>query len=84
MGTSLFVDNPISRAVLGGVGKLVYKSGLLDKLTGGKATRFFTTIRNWIQPNVGTKTDYSANVKSVADTVGQGGNMTTSYLKKNM
>ena len=81
---SLLGGGVIGRKIFEGAGKLLYKSGILDAVTGGGATRFFTGLKNWFRPNVGVKTDYSANVKSVADMVGQGGNMMASYLKKNM
>ena len=83
-GASLLGGGVIGRKLFETAGKLVYKSGVLDSLTGGKATKFFAGLVNWIRPNTGIKTDYSENVKSVADMVGQGGSQMTSYLKRNM
>ena len=83
-GASLLGGGAIGRKVFDWAGKLFYKSGALDAMTGGKATRFFTGLKNWLRPNVGVKTDYSENVKSVADMVGQGGSQMTTYLKRNM
>ena len=83
-GASLLGGGAVAHKLFDWAGKLFYKSGALDAITGGKATRFFAGLKNWIRPNVGLKTDYSANVKSVADTIGQGGNMMATYLKRNM
>ena len=46
--------------------KLLMKSGLPDKLTGGKATRFLTGLYNMFHKNEGVKSEYANNVAEVS------------------
>ena len=43
------------------VGQALYKSGIADALTGGKASRVVKTITNFINPNKGIQSNSAAN-----------------------
>lgn len=60
---------PIVNKVIG-VGKMLYKSGVLDKLTGGKATRFVKGVRNLFSPQKGIKQDVASAVQQAGAQTG--------------
>ena len=43
------------------IGETLYKTGIADKLTGGKASRVVKTISNWINPNKGIQSNSAQN-----------------------
>ena len=43
------------------IAQTLYKTGIADKLTGGKASRVVKTISNWINPNKGVQSNSAAN-----------------------
>ena len=89
------VINGVSKAagmLKGGVGgwllekgvKLALKSGIADKLTGGKATRFLTGLYTMFHPNKGVKSEYANNVAEASKYIGQGTKSITQVLNKNV
>lgn len=60
---------PIVNKVVG-VAKLAYNSGLADKLTNGKATRFVKGVQNMFSPNKGVQQNNAAIVKQAGSTTG--------------
>lgn len=62
---------PIVNKVMA-VGKAAYESGLADKLTGGKVTRFVKGVSNMISPNKGTLQTTSQAVQQAGATTGTG------------
>ena len=43
------------------IGQTLYKTGIADALTGGKASRVVKTITNFISPNKGIQSNSAAN-----------------------
>lgn len=62
---------PIVNKVMA-VGKAAYESGLADKLTGGKVTRFVKGVSSLISPNRGTLQTTSRAVQQAGATTGTG------------
>ena len=60
---------PVVNAVTTGA-KLVYQTGLADKLTNGKATRFVKGVQNMFTPNKGIQQNNAAIVRQVGATTG--------------
>ena len=60
---------PVVNAVTTGA-KLVYQTGLADKLTNGKATRFVKGVQNMFTPNKGIQQNSAAIVRQVGATTG--------------
>ena len=89
------VINGVSKAagmLKGGVGgmlvekgvKLLMKSGLPDKLTGGKATRFLTGLYTMFHKNEGVKSEYANNVAEVSKYIGNSSKSVVQALNKNV
>ena len=64
--------------------KLLLKTGIADKITGGKATRFLTGLYTMFHPNVGVKSEYGKNVAEVSKYIGQGAKSVAQVLNKNV
>ena len=64
--------------------KLLMKSGLPDKLTGGKATRFLTGLYNMFHKNEGVKSEYANNVAEVSKYIGNSTKSVAQALNKNV
>ena len=64
--------------------KLLMKSGLPDKLTGGKATRFLTGLYTMFHPNKGVKSEYANNVAEVSKYIGNSTKSVAQVLNKNV
>ena len=89
------VVNGVAKAasmLKGGVGglalnlgtKALLKSGIADKLTNGKATRFLTGLYNMFHPNKGVKSEYANNVAEVSKYIGQSSKSVAQVLNKNV
>ena len=63
--------------------KLLMKSGIPDKLTGGKATRFLTGLYTMFHPNKGVKSEYANNVAEVSKYIGNSSKSVAQVLNKN-
>ena len=64
--------------------KLLMRSGLPDKLTGGKTTRFLTGLYRMFKPNEGVKSEYGNNVAEVSRFIGNGTKSIVQTLNKNV
>ena len=73
------------RGAIAGLGtKILFKSGLADKLTGGRATRTLTNIFLAFRPNKGIKSEYGNNVSQVTSQIGQSTKSVVNVLNKNV
>ena len=73
------------RGAIAGLGtKVLLKSGLADKLTGGRATRVLTNIFNAFHPNKGVKSEYDKNVSQISSQIGQSTKSVVNVLNKNV
>ena len=61
--------SPVVNAITTGA-KLAYQSGLADKLTGGKATRFVKGVQNMFSPARGVQQNNAAAVRQAGSTTG--------------
>ena len=64
--------------------KFVLKTGLADKLTGGKATRFLTGLHNMFHKNEGVKSEYAKNVADALKYIGNSTKSVAQVLNKNV
>ena len=64
--------------------KLVLKTGLADKITGGKASRFLTGLYTMFHKNEGVKSEYAKNVAEASKYIGQGSKSIVNVLNKNV
>ena len=64
--------------------KILLKSGIADKITGGKATRFLTGLYTMFHPNKGVKSEYANNVAQVAKYIGNSTKSVAQVLNKNV
>ena len=64
--------------------KILLKTGIADKLTGGKATRFLTGLYTMFHPNKGVKSEYANNVAQASKYIGQGTKSIVNVLNKNV
>ena len=64
--------------------KLLMKSDIPDKLTGGKATRFLTGLYTMFHPNKGVKSEYANNVAEVSKYIGNSSKSVAQALNKNV
>ena len=89
------IINGVSKAagmLKGGVGgwliekgvKALMKSGIPDKLTNGKSTRFLTGLYTMFHPNNGIKSEYGKNVSEVSKYIGQSSKSVAQVLNKNV
>ena len=73
------------RSAIAGLGtKILFKSGLADKLTGGRFTRTLTNIFTAFRPNKGIKSEYGQNVSQVTSQIGQSTKSVVNVLNKNV
>ena len=63
------VSTPVVNAITTGA-KLAYQSGLADRLTGGKATRFVKGVQNMFSPPRGVQQNNAAAVRQAGSTTG--------------
>ena len=64
--------------------KFVLKTGIADKITGGKATRFLTGLHNLFHKNEGVKSQYAENVAQVTKYIGNSSKSVAQVLNKNV
>ena len=64
--------------------KFVLKTGLADKLTGGKATRFLTGLYGMFHKNEGVKSEYAKNVADALKYIGNSTKSVAQVLNKNV
>ena len=64
--------------------KFLLKTGIADKLTGGKSTRFLTGLYTLFHPNKGVKSEYANNVNEASKYIGQGTKSIVNVLNKNV
>ena len=64
--------------------KILLKSGIADKLTGGKATRFLTGLYRMFHKNEGVKSEYANNVAEVSKYIGNSTKSVAQALNKNV
>ena len=64
--------------------KVLLKSGIADKITGGKATRFLTGLYTMFHPNNGIKSQYANNVAEVSKYIGNSAKSVAQVLNKNV
>ena len=64
--------------------KVLLKTGIADKLTNGKATRFLTGLYTLFHPNVGVKSQYADNVAQVSKYIGNSAKSVSQVLNKNV
>ena len=67
--TSL-IKNPIIGGAVNLAGKLIYRSGLADKITGGKATKILKGFVNLFSPEKEQKQDLASVVRESMGTTG--------------
>ena len=73
------------RGAIAGLGtKIFIRSGLADKLTGGKFTRALTGLFTLFRPNKGIKSEYGKNVSEVTSQIGQSTKSVVNVLNKNV
>ena len=64
--------------------KVLLKSGIADKITGGKATRFLTGLYTMFHKNEGVKSEYGKNVAEVSKYIGNSTKSVAQALNKNV
>ena len=64
--------------------KFILKTGIADKITGGKATRFLTGLYEMFHPNKGVKSEYGKNVAEVSKYIGNSTKSVAQVLNKNV
>ena len=64
--------------------KILLKTGIADKLTGGKSTGFLTGLYTLFHPNKGVKSEYANNVNEASKYIGQGSKSIVNVLNKNV
>ena len=63
--------------------KVLLKTGIADKLTGGKTTRFLTGLYTMFHKNEGVKSQYADNVAEVSKYIGNGAKSVAQVVNKN-
>ena len=64
--------------------KVLLKTGIADKLTGGKTTRFLTGLYGMFHKNEGVKSEYGKNVAEVSKNIGNSAKSVAQVLNKNV
>ena len=81
---SMMGKGSIGGAIAGLGTKIAIRSGLADKLTGGRFTRTLTNIFTAFRLNKGIKSEYGNNVSQVTGQIGQSTKSVVNVLNKNV